>query len=556
MTSINTNIGAYFAQNNLRSANSDATASIGRLSSGNRIVKASDDVAGLSVGTILRTNVSTLRTALSNTNQASTLIQIADGALKDIGELLQRQKALAAQANSGSLTDTERAYLNQEFQALASQIDQTVAQTNFNGQKLLDGSININSKLRENNVAASAPTGQGTYGTRVLNAAPVGTIGGTADRNIVGRVVDVKATFLTATTASFQIVLESGATLTSAVADFNSAGAKTFTSAGGQTWALTTVASAVTTQAQADEYAANLLADLSDRRFLRAVAIEATQSDLNGTDFQAIAASAFQSTALSGLTGASFTLTSSKFGLGGVFPAFKGFEILSNGYEINGTTTNATSVIYRAKIGDRTYEATVTTNLTDLNAGGTVTLRDTEDSTESLAIAFGSTLAGAASVNTQFLASKVAGILNDAFGVGTTGGLEFQVGTASDDKIDINIQNISTSKLYVDDDGLQVELDISTAAGAQTASDVVENAIRAVTSVRADVGAIQSRFDYAAAGLESSIQNQDAARAEFLDADISEEATKFAQEQVKLQASISVLAQANQLPQNLLKLIG
>jgi len=77
-----------------------------------------------------------------------------------------------------------------------------------------------------------------------------------------------------------------------------------------------------------------------------------------------------------------------------------------------------------------------------------------------------------------------------------------------------------------------------------------------VTSTRAQVGSLQSRFTFAAFSIQSSIENLDAARGVFLDADISEESTNLAQSQVKLQASISVLAQANQVPQSFLKLLG
>ena len=74
-------------------------------------------------------------------------------------------------------------------------------------------------------------------------------------------------------------------------------------------------------------------------------------------------------------------------------------------------------------------------------------------------------------------------------------------------------------------------------------------------SLRADVGALQSRFSYATDAIQSSLENQDAARGTFLDTDVSAESTAYASAQVQLQAGISVLAQANQLPQNLLKLL-
>lgn len=141
MVSINTNISSLVAQQNLSSADSAGQSSIARLSSGNRIIRAADDAAGLAVGTGLRTDVSTLRTALTNTSQANSVLSIADGALFNIGEIIQRQKALATQANSDSLSSTERAFLDSEFQNLASEIDRISESTNFNGILLIDGSI-------------------------------------------------------------------------------------------------------------------------------------------------------------------------------------------------------------------------------------------------------------------------------------------------------------------------------------------------------------------------------------------------------------------------------
>ena len=135
--SINTNISAYYAQANIASAYSSASASVSRLSSGNKIVKASDYVAALSTGTSLRTQVTALKTALTNTSQGTSLLQVADGALSQITEILQRQKAIALQSGSGSLTDTDRSYLDQEFQALSTEINRLTGSTNFNGVTLL-----------------------------------------------------------------------------------------------------------------------------------------------------------------------------------------------------------------------------------------------------------------------------------------------------------------------------------------------------------------------------------------------------------------------------------
>jgi flagellin len=143
--------------------------------------------------------------------------------------------------------------------------------------------------------------------------------------------------------------------------------------------------------------------------------------------------------------------------------------------------------------------------------------------------------------------------LKNAFGIGAEGSgqsLKFQVGVTTTDTLSVRLDSVTTDTIFGG-----AELDVLTADNAAIAADAIDAAIDMVTSVRADVGAMQSRFDFAAANIESSIQNQDAARGVLLDTDIAAESSAFATAQVQLQAGISVLAQANLLSQNLLKLI-
>jgi flagellin len=140
-SSINTNVAAYYAQSNISEATRASSSDVARLSSGNRIVQASDDVAALATGTSLATQVSALRTAQTNAAQGNSLLQVADGALAQIQAILLQQKSIALQAGSGALTDTDRGFLNQQFQALANQIDNLTTSTTFNGVGLIDGSL-------------------------------------------------------------------------------------------------------------------------------------------------------------------------------------------------------------------------------------------------------------------------------------------------------------------------------------------------------------------------------------------------------------------------------
>lgn len=122
---------------------SKATDSVGRLSSGNRIQNAKDDVSGLSVATKLNSQVLTLRKQLESGVQLSSMLQVADDGFSNIQDILQRQAALATQSASGHLTDIERGFLAQEFDALGEEIDRLVLTTRFNGISVLNSGKNV-----------------------------------------------------------------------------------------------------------------------------------------------------------------------------------------------------------------------------------------------------------------------------------------------------------------------------------------------------------------------------------------------------------------------------
>jgi flagellin len=149
------------AQTSLRSASTAVDGSATKLSSGSSISKASDDVAGLAIGTILKTNISTLQAALTNTSQAQALLNMADGAVDNISQLLERMKSLSSQATAGTLSDENREFLDLEFQGLMSEIDRISNSTNFNDIKLIDGSL-FNPNSISTDTRSNATTGQGT----------------------------------------------------------------------------------------------------------------------------------------------------------------------------------------------------------------------------------------------------------------------------------------------------------------------------------------------------------------------------------------------------------
>ena len=139
---INTNPVSLRAQQNLNNAQNGLTKNIERLSSGLRINRAGDDAAGSSISSKLSSDTRSLQQASRNTNDAISVIQTAEGALGEINGVLTRMRELAVQsANGGTMTSNERGYIDQEFQLLESELNRIVGVTEFNGQKLIDGTI-------------------------------------------------------------------------------------------------------------------------------------------------------------------------------------------------------------------------------------------------------------------------------------------------------------------------------------------------------------------------------------------------------------------------------
>ena len=139
MPVVATNTAANSALRFLNNNSSMAAGSVGKLASGSRIVKASDDAAGLAIGTRLKADVTALTQAGINASQGASVVQVADGGLARIGDVLQRMKALAAQSLSGVPTNTERGFIDAEDQELRAEITSIAQTTRFNGASLLDG---------------------------------------------------------------------------------------------------------------------------------------------------------------------------------------------------------------------------------------------------------------------------------------------------------------------------------------------------------------------------------------------------------------------------------
>ncbi len=136
---INTNVPSLVAQRNLRTTRGSLDRTLERLSSGSRINHAGDDAAGLAISESLRANIRGLGQAERNAQDGVSLVQIAEGAMAEVSNILIRMRELGVQAASDTVGQEERKFLDVEFQQLMSEIDRIAASTEYNRVPLLNG---------------------------------------------------------------------------------------------------------------------------------------------------------------------------------------------------------------------------------------------------------------------------------------------------------------------------------------------------------------------------------------------------------------------------------
>ena len=166
--SLNTSLSALNAARSLNVTTRAASQGLERLSSGLRLNRASDDPAGLSIRETMRAEISRLRQAVRNAEQATNLVQTAEGSLNEVNAVLIRMCELATQSSSGTITDSNRTLLQAEFSQLVLEIDRIANATTFNSQNLLTGFGNTVDS------GSSALTAPGVGGIKI-STAPAGT---------------------------------------------------------------------------------------------------------------------------------------------------------------------------------------------------------------------------------------------------------------------------------------------------------------------------------------------------------------------------------------------
>ena len=183
---INTNIASLNAQRNLLKSSNELGQTFARLSSGLRVNSAKDDAAGMSISTRMTSQIKGLNMAIRNSNDGISMAQVAEGALSETTNALQRMRELAVQAANGTLVSSDREDLQQEVTQLISEIERISTQTEFNTMAMLDGTF---TKMT---MQVGAESGQtitfniGSMGTTALGVAAVdiGSTGNTSNEQV------------------------------------------------------------------------------------------------------------------------------------------------------------------------------------------------------------------------------------------------------------------------------------------------------------------------------------------------------------------------------------
>jgi len=137
---VNTNVQALASQRHLGLNSSNQQRALERLASGSRINKSGDDAAGLAISEKLKSHIRSMKQATRNANDGVSLVQVAEGAMNEVSNILTRMRELSIQAASDTIGDPERSYVDKEVQSLKAEVERIANSTEFNGRKLLNGS--------------------------------------------------------------------------------------------------------------------------------------------------------------------------------------------------------------------------------------------------------------------------------------------------------------------------------------------------------------------------------------------------------------------------------
>jgi len=536
------------AMNAYRNYNTNTSAlskNLEKLSSGYKINRAGDDAAGLAISEKMRAQITGLEAAQKNVKDGISLVKTAEGAMQEIQDMLKRMKYLATQSANGTYdNEVDRKALQDEVNQLKDEINRIADSANFNGIKLLDGSL-------------------ATGGAGSSAAAP--TVGGVDTVTTDAQKSDIKAALTAVTTAlndgdelsmTVNYTDASGANKSTVVSvtyqnDGSSGNKGKLVASDGTEIALAGTAG----QPTAAELGKAFTAAVNDNAALKDVF--KAKADTAGVQFVAREGGAnptIGSVTLNwkagGVTTAdpvetAATLTFTTAGTDAYesvdFAAGNDYEVgdvfTVNGQQFAFSKTEADA----AKLGSNVHSII----LADNSAVATADVAEMVKLIKAKTGATGVEVDGTTDTQINFKAAASGGVAG-------TGGLKMQIGDTADsyNQLVVSVNDMHTKALGIEG------LDISNPASAQAAIDVVKNAINSVSATRGQLGAYQNRLDHTANNLSVMTENIQDAESTIRDTDVAEEMMAYTKNNILIQSAQAMLAQANAVPQGVLQLLG
>jgi len=599
---INTNVASLNAQRNLNNSQSDLGVSLQRLSSGLRINSAKDDAAGLAISERFTTQIRGLNQAGRNANDGVSLAQTAEGDLAQITNNLQRIRELAVQSANATNSASDRAALQLEVTQLVAEIDRVGSTSAFNGVKLLDGNFASQS------FQVGANSGE-TVDIANITSARAADIGQRNTATAAGTAVagDLTAGELTINGTDVGVVARDAAALATAITTAGGDGV-TATATNAQTGIV--FADVVGTAAANSSVALGALTEGVDTDTTNSFTVTFDNSGDGGSDSLVITATANVDTTATnsydgiaaGFVAAGFasdgtgTVSGYSLDLGAdstIADALQNGNLTvqrTDGIEFStteaaagygtdpafATTTTTTNGVQASQIVAPTYNLSIDGTALDFSvAGADGTITDTEVAALINSIDGYTATAGTATLNiTKADGSNIAlvesgsdsdateGLAADG---STTAATETYYGSVS---VESTVGDLTIAGTNSADAGLTTGVyvaalagttiantDISTVAGANAALVSADAALTSISTTRSSLGAIQNRFESIVSSISTSVENLSAARSRIRDADFAAETASLTRNQILQQAGVSILSQANALPQLALSLL-
>ncbi len=548
---INTNVTAMTAQRNLNSASSSVADSMQKLSSGLRINSAKDDAAGLQISNRLTNQTNGLNVAMRNANDGVSMAQTAEGAMQEATTIMERMRELALQSANGSNSDKDREAMQKEMGQLQSEMNRIADTTSFGGQSLLDGSFGSKSfqiGANSNETQSLELMDVSSHALGRESFAIDTATNGSAIEVVKGDAAGHGAFQLTVDGTEHDFAITQDMTKEDFANKLNNIDGIS----GVEVNEATVITDAAVTTATASTVDVSFAgADLVAGDNLK-LTVDNVELNLTGAQL-ALADDSTASPATTEKTDliASLNQQLSDAGSDVVISASSfadGNTSMDSGFTFTRASGEAIEIASELTSSTATAVVNVGTTALDVDGG---TLTGTETSTDGVAVQDAVTEThftvdfSNAKIDTDIkeISFKSKEHDEDSTVAGTPGA----AGAVIEESLSIG--NVKTIESVAG-------LDLSTADGAQNAIDVLDAAMEQIDEKRAEIGAFQNRMNHTMSNLANINENVNASNSRIKDVDFASETINMTKGQILQQAGTSILAQAKQIPQAALSLLG